>query len=129
MPSLEHVGHIFQGRYKAIGAYRKFVSEGRGLASPWGSLKNQIYLGDDAFVGDMQKKLSPKASLSEIPSGQKRPIPKPLLHYQQRCADRNEAIVSANQSLTILTQSSRCCFDCSYLYLRPPLRMRAPERR
>jgi hypothetical protein len=34
---------------------RKFVSEGKeGLPSPWVSLKNQIYLGDDAFVGGMQ---------------------------------------------------------------------------
>jgi REP element-mobilizing transposase RayT len=87
-----------RNRSKAIKAYRKFVSEGRGLPSPWVSLRNQIYLGDDAFVGDMQGKLSPKTSLTEIPSSQKRLPPKPLLHYQQRCDDRNEAIVAAYQS-------------------------------
>ena len=40
----------------AILLYRRFVSEGKNQPKPWYELKNQIYLGDDEFVGDMQCK-------------------------------------------------------------------------
>lgn len=53
--------HIAQQRY------REFVQQGKGQPSPWQSLKNQIYLGDDDFVLDMQCKLDPEQSLKDIP--------------------------------------------------------------
>nr|WP_315485490.1 transposase [uncultured Undibacterium sp.] len=69
-------GHVFQGRFKAIlvqresyqreqaqQCYRDFVQQDKGQASPWRSLKNQIYLGDDEFVLDVQRKLDPEQSL------------------------------------------------------------------
>ena len=62
----------------AIQKYRTFVSEGRNQPKPWQDLKNQIYLGDDNFVDEMQSKISPDTDLSEIPSSQKRQIVKPL---------------------------------------------------
>ena len=53
-------------------AVRLFVSAGRNQSGPWDKLQNQIYLGDDAFVDDMQRKISPNQSLDDIPSSQKR---------------------------------------------------------
>jgi hypothetical protein len=37
--------------------YRRFVQEGNNQSSAWGPLKNQIYLGSDQFVEDMQCKI------------------------------------------------------------------------
>jgi len=44
--------------------YRK----GKNQPSLWEELKNQIILGTDKFVEDMQQKISPDATLSEIPA-------------------------------------------------------------
>src|SRR5665811_35139 len=69
----------FSRRKKAaVQKYRTFVSEGRNQPKPWQGLKNQIYLGDDNFVDEMQCKILPDADLSEIPSSQKRQVAKPI---------------------------------------------------
>lgn len=53
----------------AIQKYEQFVNEGIGRNTPWKNLKNQMYLGSDSFVNDMQKKLSmiKNVSISLIP--------------------------------------------------------------
>ncbi|MFZ6799025.1 hypothetical protein [Undibacterium sp. Di24W] len=51
--------------------YREFVQQGNGQPSPWKSQRNQIYLGDDDFVLDMQCKLDPEQSLKDIPKKSK----------------------------------------------------------
>ena len=56
----------------AIQQYRSFVANGRNQPQPWEDLENQIYLGDDNFVGEMHGKISPDTNLSEVPSLQKR---------------------------------------------------------
>jgi hypothetical protein len=45
------------------GRYRSFVAEGKHQPSPWGQLKNQIYLGSEAFVDKMQRRLRPGKNL------------------------------------------------------------------
>ena len=65
-----------ENKLKAIERYREFVSQGRNQPGPWEGLKNQIYLGSEAFVDEMQCKISPEASLSDIPAIQKRQIAK-----------------------------------------------------
>lgn len=80
---------------KAIEAYRKFVSEGKGQPRPWDKLKNQIFLGDDSFVEDMQCKISPDQTLTGVPSIQKRSVPKSLKYYEDKFPNRNDAIVAA----------------------------------
>ena len=84
-----------QARGEAVQKYRKFVSEGKNNTSPLVLLKKQIYLGDDAFIDEMQSQLSPTTPLSEVPRSQKRPVAKPLEYYRQCFDDRNEAIVAA----------------------------------
>ncbi len=82
----------------AIKKYRAFVAAGKGQPSPWEQLRNQIYLGDDAFVDDMQCKMDADTSLDEVPSSQKRQVAKPLSHYETVCNHRNESILLAYQS-------------------------------
>jgi len=75
--------------------YREFVQEGKGQPSPWQQLKNQIYLGDDDFVNDMQSKLDPDQSLKDIPKKQKRPPVKPLAYFAERYKTRDESMAQA----------------------------------
>ena len=82
----------------AMERYRSFVSEGKGQASLWGRLKKQIYLGDDAFVEEMQAKLEPDIDLSEIPSSQKRKMAKPIHDYFDQSSARNDGIYRAYRS-------------------------------
>ncbi len=78
--------------------YRIFVSEGKGQPSPWEHLKNQVFLGDSEFVERMQLLVDPDKNLSEIPSSQKRKLPKPLKYYADSSKHRNDAIFKAFQS-------------------------------
>jgi len=56
----------------AIRKYTDFVRDGVGLPSLWGDLKQQIYLGDDNFVAQMQKKIESSGDIKEIPRVQRR---------------------------------------------------------
>ena len=85
-------------RKRAQMTYRQFVLEGRGQASPWKLLKNQIYLGSDQFVVDMQSKMDPGQSLEDIPKPQKQSPPKPLRYYQDKYSARNRAMAEAYRS-------------------------------
>ena len=82
----------------AIERYRNFVSAGRNQSKPWDSLKHQIYLGDENFVEEMQRKITPDINLCEIPSSQRRAIAKSLKHYDETNKDRDEAIIESYNS-------------------------------
>ena len=82
----------------AIERYRDFVSQGKHQPSPWEQLKNQIFLGDEQFVEDLQYKLDSGQELSEIPKIQRRKLPKPLDYYAKKYTDRNQAMIAAYQS-------------------------------
>lgn len=75
--------------------YRDFVQAGQGQPSPWQQLKNQIYLGNDDFVHDMQRKLNPEQSLKDIPKKQKQSPVKPLSYFVDRDKTRDESMVQA----------------------------------
>ena len=83
---------------QAQARYREFVTQGKGQASPWDQLKNQIYLGTDAFVGRLQLAIDKDADLSEIPSTHRRPTPKDLAYYAKKFPDRDQAIAQAYAS-------------------------------
>ena len=87
-----------QRKSRAQERYRAFVAEGKNQPAPWGQLKNQIYLGSDAFVDKMQSRLPPDKDLSEIPAAQRRRVAKPLDDYARKYRDRNEAIRRAYES-------------------------------
>ena len=75
--------------------YRDFVQAGKGQPSAWQQLKNQIYLGDDDFINDMQCKINPEQSLKDIPKKQKQAPVKPLAYFAERYKTRNESMAHA----------------------------------
>ena len=85
-------------RSVAVERYKKFVSEGKGQASPWTLLRNQVYLGGEQFVEKMQSLIDGDKELSEVPSSQRRPVPKELGYYEASSPDRNSAISRAYRS-------------------------------
>jgi putative transposase len=54
-------------------AYERFVAQGLKQASPWETLKGQIYLGSDAFHAQMKKRLSGKTPKG-VSRGQLNPV-------------------------------------------------------
>lgn len=82
----------------AQSAYRRFVAEGKNHPSPWEELKNQIYLGSEAFVDEMQRKMNTDRRLSEIPKTHRRPVTRPLTWYFQKHPDRDSAVFEAFRS-------------------------------
>jgi putative transposase len=87
-----------QRRTQALQAYLAFVASGRNQPSPWMQLRNQIYLGSDAFVEKMQRKIDGKQDLREVPAAQRRKAPAPLEHYARKHTDRDVAITQAYAS-------------------------------
>ncbi len=87
-----------RSRPEAIRHYQAFVSAGQVGSSPWEQLRGQIYLGSEAFVEQMQSQIAADTRLSEIPAIQKRQLPKPLSHYQEKYPERDAAIYHAYRS-------------------------------
>ncbi|BCE03008.1 REP-associated tyrosine transposase [Marinicellulosiphila megalodicopiae] len=82
-------------RKPAVEKYRTFIKEGKNQPSPWLQLKNQVFLGSDEFVEDMQCKISLDQSLIDVPKKQKLKPVKPLDYYQNKFKTRNEAMAKA----------------------------------
>ena len=89
------LGNFGRQRGKAQEGYRRFIQEGKNQPSPWDSLKNQIYLGSDRFVEQMQSQLDPDQSLDGIPKPQKQAPPKPVEYYKKAYPERNRAMAEA----------------------------------
>ncbi|MFT7490708.1 MAG: putative transposase [Pseudohongiellaceae bacterium] len=83
---------------KAIQKYCAFIAEGYNNSSPWDQLNNQIYLGNDAFVDKMQRKMADAVNLQEVPSSQVRQVAKPLSYYESLSTNRDEVVYLAYQS-------------------------------
>jgi len=82
------LGQFARGRDQAIARYKAFVREGTSQSSPWEEgLRQQIYLGDEAFVSRMQARLE-EADLEEVPRAQRCPPALPLAAYAQRYPER-----------------------------------------
>jgi len=90
---------VFDSRVgKARLAYKQFVSEGRNQPSPFSELKNQIYLGSELFVEEMQCLLNPDQSLEDIPRAQTGQVKKLLSYYADQQLSRNKKIAIAYRS-------------------------------
>ena len=79
-------------RAEAIERYRAFVADGKNQPVLWDALRNQIYLGTEAFVQKMLSKKPANEDLSEVPLRQRRAMAKPLAHYAALSGDRDKAI-------------------------------------
>lgn len=87
-----------KNRAKAWLKFKEFVAEGKMSNNPWCELKQQVFLGDDAFVDEMQIYIKHGTDLSEIPKSQRRPPHKPLAHYFSDNCPREESIFKAYAS-------------------------------
>ncbi len=87
-----------RSKKQAMVQYREFVADGRGQVSPLKELRNQIYLGDDAFVESLQAMVAEDKDLSEVPSVQKRRLAKPIRKYIETAGSRDEGIYLAYRS-------------------------------
>ena len=94
--------------------YREFVERGDGQPSPWESLKNQVYLGSDQFVDDMQSMIQPEQSLRDIPRPQKSPPVQPLCDYEKRFRDRKRAMAAGYLSGHYTLEQVGAYFGVSY---------------
>ena len=94
--------------------YRKFVQAGRNQPSPWEKLKNQIYLGDEEFIEEMQCKLDPEQSLADIPRKQKLAPPKPIDYFKRKYSDPKQAMAMAYLSKHYTLEVVGTAFGVSY---------------
>ncbi len=81
-------------REQARCRYRTFVLEGVGKGI-WEGLRQQIYLGDEAFVKRMQVEAQVEGDTLSVPQVQRRPPPPPLVEFAAHPGGRNAAIVAA----------------------------------
>jgi putative transposase len=91
------LGQFGTHRSQARKAYQAFVLEGCGIASPLLATRNQLILGDDAFVDHHQQDKLPE-QLRELSLAHRRALALPLSEYQVRYADRDEAMYRAYRS-------------------------------
>jgi hypothetical protein len=78
--------------------YVRFVADGKDQPRIWRHLRGQIYLGDDAFVNRLQRRIRAGERLKEVPRAQRRPDPKPLDHYARHAHDPKQAMAAAYRS-------------------------------
>jgi putative transposase len=78
----------------AMAAYRQFVLDGTGGASPLLRTRGQLLLGDDGFIGRIQE-TNPPVEMNDISRSQRGTQALPLQTYQSQYADRDEAIARA----------------------------------
>ena len=91
------LGQFGTQRSQARKAYQAFVMEGRGVASPLLATRNQLILGDDAFVERHRQDKLPE-QLRELSLAHRRSLALPLSEYPVRYANRDEAMYKAYQS-------------------------------
>jgi len=65
------LGQFGSDKKRATRSYKEFVLAGLKEDSPWKSLKGQILLGDEGFVGKFKELLSDKELIREIPRRQR----------------------------------------------------------
>ncbi len=87
-----------ESKRSAIESYKRFVSEGKGQPSPWADLRNQVYLGGEEFVIELQNLIDGDKTLTEIPISQRRPKPLSLKSYEAIASNRNEALCASYNS-------------------------------
>jgi putative transposase len=94
--SIEFLLSIFSPHFLiATDKYKQFVQEGINAKSPWDHLKNQIFLGSEAFVNKMQAKMEQEKILTYIPQSHYKPVKESLNKYSNVSPHRNECIKTA----------------------------------
>ena len=85
-------------RVSSQAGYAAFVAQGTGHPDVWQGLRNQVFLGSDAFVKLHCAPSKPSGRLQEVPRAQRRALAKPLDDFARRYPERREAMAHAYQS-------------------------------
>jgi len=101
-------------RARARRLFGDFVRAGVGLPSVWDDLRGQIFLGDDAFLVQMQSCASTTEHEREIPRAQQRPLAKPILDYKDDVTNKHQAMVAAYASGNYTMQAISEAFGVHY---------------
>jgi putative transposase len=80
-------------RSQSIIAYKRFVSQGKGLPSPWTYLKNSMVLGSEQFLDEVQIMIDDLEELDEVPRKQRRAPALPLREIEAQSNSRDDAIL------------------------------------
>lgn len=91
------LGQFGTQRTAARRAFKKFVLQGLGLASPLLATKHQLLLGDEDFVKQHQATLQ-EGDLRELSIAHKRSLALSLAEYVVQTENRNEAMAQAYRS-------------------------------
>jgi len=89
------LGQFGSKRRQAHKRYARFLAEGIGQPSIWGGLRHQVFLGSERFVARFSQGARSLDKLREVPRKQRRPLARPLGHYERAYPDRREAMARA----------------------------------
>jgi hypothetical protein len=92
--------------------YRRFVSEGKGASSPWQGVKGQIFLGSEAFLEEMQRRLRGQIT-ANVPKQQTQPTRLSQAEVLRRVSEAYQI-----EQQTILTRSHTDAYHCAAWLLR-----------
>ena len=103
-----------QERSRAQAGYATFVAQGVGQSSVWHGLRNQVFLGSDAFVKRHCVSAEQAERLREVPRAQRRALAKPLDDFARRYPARREAMARAYQTGAYTMQEIADYFGVHY---------------
>jgi hypothetical protein len=83
---------------EAVAHYVRFVAEGKGQPAPWERPQHKVFLGSDAFVEAMRRKVPAGRDLRGVPQAKARPPEKSLADYARKHPQRDRAIAAAHAS-------------------------------
>jgi len=118
LPSLQVDGLLSQfgsNHEQAIARYQNFVRAGIALPPVWEHLRNQIFLGDEAFVKRLQSQVKAESNdLKEIPKAQRRSPAQPLSHYVETFPNAKEGMKKAYETGDYTMQQIADAFNVHY---------------
>jgi hypothetical protein len=94
--------------------YTQFVHEAQTPSSIWHNLRNQMYLGDERFVAQMQSRLKDMGTLEEIPQVQRRLCHTSLRDFAQEYGERQAAMAAAYTSGAYTMKAIAAYFGVHY---------------
>lgn len=108
------LGHYGKRISSAQKNFITFVREGKKQSPIWEQLRQQLYLGDEQFVNQLQSKYALDKDLSEVTKVQRKRSSKPLSYYANKHNNRNDAIYAVYKNGTYSQKEIANYFDMHY---------------
>jgi len=98
---LEFAGALCQVRSRGMDRRRSIAPKMAGACfSSWKHLRNQVFVGLEAFAENMRRQIPKDRELTELPQARQRSPAKSLRDYVRESPDRNASIVAAYRGET-----------------------------